>query len=112
MLRGKGIGLFGNGRCFVTRFVNRGGDSGNRVFDLADLRMHLANQIVLRLRQLLDAAGLLLQSSQERVLPSGYAVHPPKANDPAERRNEGNPEFQFAKAHSVIIAVSWAGVCG
>jgi hypothetical protein len=59
------------------------------LFDFTNLRMHVADQIVLSLRQLFYTFRHLMQLFQHRILTRGDAMHPPEAKGPTERSDAG-----------------------
>lgn len=68
---------------FAFHSLDFGRDLVDALLDRFNVRMHLAENVVLFLRDLFDAARLFGQFLQNGVLPLGDTVHPPEANTPA-----------------------------
>src|ERR1051325_4212005 len=67
--------------------------------DLLDFRMHLADQLMLFARELLDAMRLLVQLVQHEILAPGDTMHPPKTNAPTDCPDHSQDQRELFDVH-------------
>jgi len=79
-------------------------------FDFLNGGMQFLKNLVLFPRKFFDAAGLLVQFFEHRILALGDAIHPPKTNPPAANIKKANEGYDLPHRTAIVFRCTSGGL--